>query len=231
MAASLASADFVVPSVTEDDLRAFHTKHFAHAQAPLNFFTAPEQYQKDEEDDGLGYYADGVKCTLTAEQVAIFRHSEIQQILRTRRLRLENGTSESEDESTATATVSKVNAADSPAFSNIQQSDTTKRPFDENKRKWDDYIDQSEKNPEALTHRRLARELDELKAESMELAYGDEDLPSSSSNRSQPRRNGRKLISYDGVNEEPVYPQGPTTAKPQKKAFQWPTLGTASGGF
>lgn len=30
-----------------------------------------------EEDDGLGYYPDGVKRTLTDEQIEIFRHSEL----------------------------------------------------------------------------------------------------------------------------------------------------------
>lgn len=46
-----------------------------------------ETYVEDgqEEEDDLGYYADGVKRTLTDEQIAIFRHSEIQSILRQRR--------------------------------------------------------------------------------------------------------------------------------------------------
>ena len=42
-----------------------------------------------EDDDALGYYEDGVKRTLTNEQVAIFRHSEIQTILRSHRHRQE----------------------------------------------------------------------------------------------------------------------------------------------
>jgi hypothetical protein len=41
------------------------------------------------DDDCLGYYSDGVKRTLTDEQIAIFRHSEIQNLLRERRLREE----------------------------------------------------------------------------------------------------------------------------------------------
>jgi len=45
----------------------------------------------EEADDGLGYYPDGTKRTLTDEQIAMFRHSEIQAILRKRRLRKENG--------------------------------------------------------------------------------------------------------------------------------------------
>jgi len=50
---------------------------------------AEEYYE--EADDELGYYPDGTKRTLTDEQIAMFRHSEIQAILRKRRLRKENG--------------------------------------------------------------------------------------------------------------------------------------------
>ena len=44
-----------------------------------------EEYIEEVEDDGLGYYEDGVKRTLTDEQIAIFRHSETQALLRERR--------------------------------------------------------------------------------------------------------------------------------------------------
>jgi Protein of unknown function (DUF3807) len=44
-----------------------------------------EYVEEAEEDDGLGYYDDGVKRTLTDAQIAIFRHSEIQALLRERR--------------------------------------------------------------------------------------------------------------------------------------------------
>jgi hypothetical protein len=44
-----------------------------------------DEYTEEAEDDGLGYYEDGVKRTLTDEQIAIFRHSEIQTLLRNRR--------------------------------------------------------------------------------------------------------------------------------------------------
>jgi len=51
------------------------------------------ELEAEEEDDGLGYYPDGVKRTLTDEEIAIFRHSEIEAILRERRLRREAGSS------------------------------------------------------------------------------------------------------------------------------------------
>lgn len=62
-----------VPNVTIDDLKDFHQSHLGQEDA----------------DDGLGYYADGVKRTLTDEQIAIFRYSEIQRLLRERRARRE----------------------------------------------------------------------------------------------------------------------------------------------
>jgi hypothetical protein len=52
----------------------------------------PEQalnYRPDVEDladDGLGWYSDGVKRTLTDEQIAMFRHTEFEQLMRKRRL-------------------------------------------------------------------------------------------------------------------------------------------------
>lgn len=36
----------------------------------------------EDEDDGLGFYHDGVKRTLTDEQIAIFRHSELEALRR-----------------------------------------------------------------------------------------------------------------------------------------------------
>jgi Protein of unknown function (DUF3807) len=47
-----------------------------------------EEHYENEEDDGLGYYPDGVKRTLSDEQVAIFRHSEFQRIMKMVRARV-----------------------------------------------------------------------------------------------------------------------------------------------
>ncbi|KAH8732939.1 hypothetical protein GQ44DRAFT_696697 [Phaeosphaeriaceae sp. PMI808] len=84
-----------VPTVTVDDLRVFHAKHFPHASTPDTFLHGVEndtvEEYHNEEDDGLGYYPDGTKRTLTDDQIAMFRHSEIYNILRKRRLRREVG--------------------------------------------------------------------------------------------------------------------------------------------
>ncbi len=53
------------------------------------------------EDDHLGYYPDGVKRTLTHDQIAMFRHSEIYAILRERQVRKENLEAEGGEQSEA----------------------------------------------------------------------------------------------------------------------------------
>ncbi|OQD73795.1 hypothetical protein PENDEC_c013G02641 [Penicillium decumbens] len=78
-----------VPSVTSEDLQAFQAAHFPGQHKPLiPPITEPAQEDNhvyDAEDD-LGYYPDGVKRTLTDEQIRIFRHSEIHALLRARQL-------------------------------------------------------------------------------------------------------------------------------------------------
>ncbi|KAK6430851.1 hypothetical protein LTR95_012988 [Oleoguttula sp. CCFEE 5521] len=57
--------------------------HFGDDTKPETFFVSPEQalstvFEAQAVDqDGLGWYDDGVKRTLTDEQIAMFRHSEL----------------------------------------------------------------------------------------------------------------------------------------------------------
>ncbi|KAL8722002.1 MAG: hypothetical protein Q9225_001438 [Loekoesia sp. 1 TL-2023] len=46
--------------------------------------------EDDVEDDGLGYYHDGAKRTLTDNQISMFRHSEIYSLIRKRQVLKEN---------------------------------------------------------------------------------------------------------------------------------------------
>lgn len=79
----------------QSEIEAFHAEHFSSAAVELfaSEFIQPqppnddqyyEEYYEEyeEEDDGLGYYPDGVKRTLTDEQIAIFRHSELEALRR-----------------------------------------------------------------------------------------------------------------------------------------------------
>ena len=78
----------------KNDFHSFFQAHFSEACVtqfhgeflkPADACEAPgyelDVDYEDEEDD-LGYYDDGVKRTLTDEQIAIFRHSEIQTLRR-----------------------------------------------------------------------------------------------------------------------------------------------------
>ncbi|KAF2467568.1 uncharacterized protein BDR25DRAFT_344918 [Lindgomyces ingoldianus] len=73
----------------QDDLRSFHTKHFPTAPLPTQFFYGAETPEAIDQSygDGLGYYKDGVKRTLTDDDIAFLRRSEVMQILRERRRR------------------------------------------------------------------------------------------------------------------------------------------------
>ena len=83
--------------VTQEDLYDFHARAFGFP-APKQPFHIGEESHNDAayeetfqvEEDDLGYYPDGVKRTLTDEQIAMFRHSEIYSILRARQVRREN---------------------------------------------------------------------------------------------------------------------------------------------
>lgn len=78
----------------QEDLLSFHSKHFnrpfsgpggtlIQSGRSQDLNQAEEDYE--DQDDDLGYYPDGTKRTLTDEQIAIFRHSEIQRLLLTKR--------------------------------------------------------------------------------------------------------------------------------------------------
>jgi len=93
--------------VTIDNLVEFHASHF-HGSALPN--KAPEDFWEEQEDDGLGYYEDGTKRTLTDEQIAIFRHSEVQDLIKRciqSNLEREEAASEDDDVEKITAIVAE----------------------------------------------------------------------------------------------------------------------------
>jgi hypothetical protein len=74
---------------SQEDLQAFQEAHFPGPHNPLVPPTtepAQEEQHVYEVEENLGSYPDGVKRTLTDEQIRIFRHSEIHALLRARQL-------------------------------------------------------------------------------------------------------------------------------------------------
>ena len=96
--------------VTQEDLYAFHARIFG-SSAPIQRSCTEQEFYDDAtdketfraEDDDLGYYPDGNKRTLTDEQIAMFRHSEIYSILRERQVRKENLEADRGDQSETVA--------------------------------------------------------------------------------------------------------------------------------
>ncbi|KAI4157191.1 MAG: hypothetical protein LQ342_008477 [Letrouitia transgressa] len=83
-----------IPTVTQVNLYAFHSRIFgakATSNLPSSLIVNASEVNKDgvEDEDDLGYYPDGVKRTLTDDQIAMFRCSEIYALLRERQLKRE----------------------------------------------------------------------------------------------------------------------------------------------
>ncbi|KAK5957414.1 hypothetical protein OHC33_001788 [Knufia fluminis] len=77
-------------TITQGDiinLQRFHQQHFSGQRVPnIQAETRSHSETLAEGQSGdLGYYEDGVRRTLTDEQIAMFRHSEIQRLLAERR--------------------------------------------------------------------------------------------------------------------------------------------------
>jgi hypothetical protein len=80
--------------IFQEEIATFRDNHFSsHSTAAFStslnvrpfetYGGAATQYSAEVEEDGLGYYPDGVKRTLTDEQIAMFRFSELQKLLST----------------------------------------------------------------------------------------------------------------------------------------------------
>ncbi|KAI1152676.1 hypothetical protein F4825DRAFT_418036 [Nemania diffusa] len=130
-----ASVPFEAPEVLQADIESFHAAHFSGDAIGLfesqflrlDFVHTGDAYcyqyveEEEEEDDGLGYYPDGVKRTLTDEQIAIFRHSELEALRRAERTELKpentNNTKSSADTTSIEAIHTPLGNGDSIANS------------------------------------------------------------------------------------------------------------------
>ncbi|KAM0712322.1 hypothetical protein Q7P37_011417 [Cladosporium fusiforme] len=239
-----------IPTVTEDDLLSFQFTHFGDDTKPDTFFVDPEHALNyhpglDElGDDGLGWYEDGVKRTLTDEQIEMFRHTELEELMRKRRLEAEAEEQEVDDYAdddddeyeptlpdalssappqsplseassleqelstkATTANTKQRQSSDKLRQSNRSQTPNGRHhqrkkeiPYEQrHKRKWENYIDGNDPVHGSMTRRRLVRELDEQRAESVSIDYGDEDTVVAPP---PPPRHlatipGRRVISYE----------------------------------
>ncbi|MCJ1334784.1 hypothetical protein MMC09_000049 [Bachmanniomyces sp. S44760] len=85
-----------VPTVTMADLAAFHLRVYGTACKSVES-TYDERHDQATEHAGLGLYPDSIPRTLTDDQVAIFRHSEIHALFQQRRTEWERKLQAEED--------------------------------------------------------------------------------------------------------------------------------------
>lgn len=158
---------------SQDDLFTFHARHF-QACPTFEQNIAPEDVPDAPEDDGLGYYPDGVKRTLTDEQIVIFRHSEIQTLLRERTREREAAEEAAEDGKNQVDQVDitsakniVISAPQSPAQV-VEKNTKTRR---KRKQKGPNQNRRSKIDGE-WTPRRVAREQDTVPEDMGDLDYG-----------------------------------------------------------
>ena len=170
----------------------------------------------------MGYYHDGTKRTLTDDQIAMFRHSEIYAILRDRQVRKENRQadtdngpdavepnpeltfedimlSEDEKESVHNAEGSGENRENNLGY---QRTDSELSPG-HNKRKRNN-SDDGRRNVKTFTSRRLARELDTATLEDCVLDYGDEPIAEVPLAHAHPYEANSKIEESSQKENDPV---------------------------
>ena len=148
----------------------------------------------DEDDDELGYYPDGVKRTLTDEQVAMFRHSEIYALLRQQQVRNENRDADSDPpsesavlkdagnqetkmrvKSTEDGTVDNQGSDDEAEYARFLEAEKRKAEAVHARKKRKMNTGEGHHNRgRPMTHRRIARELDDVAVSEQALDYGEE---------------------------------------------------------
>lgn len=187
-------------------------------------------YDNDvDDDDGLGYYADGIKRTLTDEQIAMFRHSEIQSLLRERRLvreRLDERSSPSsslfhgQDNLHLVAPITKGGLLS--AGKSLYDDDHQNTDFDQASETNSMYEAFLQQEQEQLRHSSRASKT--LLADAP-LEYGDDAPTFSNRNNNDDNQSilesyvrGRKVISYDDTTIA-------ATPDEQPKRFIWPRIG------
>ncbi|KZF26122.1 hypothetical protein L228DRAFT_264548 [Xylona heveae TC161] len=233
----------------QEDLQRFHYRHYApscttyfsqtfgvHAGFQSN---AQQEEEYGDDDDGLGYYSDGTKRTLTDEQIAMFRHSELQALLRERRKQ------KLQQEETSDV-IEPLAISSAPDRSNIEE--------DEDEEEYARFLAEERKNlsksakkkrkknkkgksARASTDgekcpRRIAREMDDSTGgadaaldydEAPQPSYADKEQENALYHKPVA---GRRTVEYGDVEENSRDISREPQASKAEKAFQWPKLGT-----
>ena len=178
-----------------------------------------EVHNSESEDrDGLGYYPDGNKRTLTDDQIAMFRHSEIYAILRERQIQKENAEADGDEEVNIPSVTPKKASESAVPFeveeeaehatashngehrhlSEHYQADAKTLSATKNKRKRNSADD----GGRPYTSRRVARELDSAVDENCVLDYGDQPTEKEAFPHAHPREPDREELENHNTSSQ-----------------------------
>ncbi|KAL9047847.1 MAG: hypothetical protein Q9162_007931 [Coniocarpon cinnabarinum] len=150
------------------DLNKFHSDHL-DASAPEASLVANNQ--DIEEDDGLGYYADGVKRTLTDEQIAMFRHTEIQKLLQRQRRKREAEEEAAEELETEALEAASSPRHEQPSHAQVRSGAPKNATGSSDPYRAKSKFDYRYEPLSRQTRNRRTREMDDQKAKDIELDY------------------------------------------------------------
>ncbi|MCJ1374758.1 hypothetical protein MMC20_005990 [Loxospora ochrophaea] len=198
----------------------------------INLEHAEEDVDKD---DGLGYYSDGAKRTLTDEQVAIFRHSEIQSLLREKELQ---DNKERPEEMSRHGSNTDVEAEkedeDEEGYARFLEAERKEMEAYSAQRKKDNDRKRTEIHSSRVpTERGLVRELDYVTDSNAFLDYGDEPLSRAElvteSNSQRHDLSIPENVVYSKTGGGSSAHINDTLAKhPEGRKIWWPTIGTST---
>ena len=242
--------------MSQDDLYAFRARVFDSTTAPPHPIPPGEtpyndqllDHHGDQSGDDLGYYPDGAKRTLTDEQIAMFRHSEIYAILRARQVLQENREADEDEQpdhlvdyvgDAMRDEVSSDQEGELRSSSYIEETESTledapqknaavpsARTATSSKRKRDnaDRGDGYDRARTARSTRRVAREFDWVKPEHQVLDYDDEPSTAVEDRALQPKHSS-KAASPDSVNGMPEALHTSQRPFSEGKKIWWPVIG------
>lgn len=269
-------------SLPKDDLHSFQLKHFHqslqqnddHAGSGTSrpsdnviltnngVFNEDEEIQNedgetyfedDDDDDGLGYYPDGVKRTLTDEQIAMFRHSEIYSLFRKQQIQDEACDLDEQVNSvplnmgsipiSADVVVQELGLGhgdDIDEEEYLEFLEAERKQMEADKKRME--VEQKTKkrkfgrtkgskpHDRAPTHRRIARELDDAITDHNVLNYDEEnaetpDLPEEASHDSENKNSRLKGLTSEASTTNHTISATALDDRPKGRKIWWPPIG------
>ncbi|KAJ5475291.1 hypothetical protein N7539_008357 [Penicillium diatomitis] len=193
-----------IPTITLEDLQSFQATHFPGARSPLQppYPEAADSVTSDTrstEEDDLGHYPDGVKRTLTDEQIRIFRHTEVHALLRKRQLEQDDAEYEAragkrslDEDASVEVQDRALDSSDSPVTDTLQQRCQVSPASGKRLKRVDHEVpDQPEQSLDYEDHH------DDVQSKASVPAPASALDQTQRTRQAHPTFHGRKIISYD----------------------------------